>query len=303
MNFKVKEILNMKKKIAIITVTLILLFGIGIGIYVGDYYHADEAAIKCIKEQSEGVTVMEKDGNYIFMPDNPIAGVIFYPGGKVQAESYAPLMKKLAEADILTVLVPMPGNLAVLGINKAEGLKEEYPNIQKWYMAGHSLGGSMAASYLGEHGEEYAGLLLLASYSTECLTEETLEVLSVYGDCDEVLNMEAYEENSSNLPAGYEEVIIEGGCHAYFGSYGEQKGDGISGITREEQLEQTAEIIEEFVKENKDEHKSAAEAYVNVLQDYIAFGKTDFSVSFIHLNDDDCKERKFICCRKGSCFG
>lgn len=198
----------MKKKILIIAAVILLLLGIGVGIYIGDYYHADEYAIKCMNEGSDNIIITEKKGNYVFMPDNIVAGVIFYPGGKVEAKSYAPLMRKLADNDIMSILVTMPANLAVFGINKADGLVSEYPNVSKWYMAGHSLGGSMAASYLAKNADEYEGIILLAAYSTESLKDKDLGVLSIYGDCDKVLNMDSYEKNIKNLPEGYEELVI-----------------------------------------------------------------------------------------------
>ena len=40
--------------------------------------------------------------------------------------------------------------------------------------------------------------------------------------------------------------MIEGGCHAYFGMYGEQKGDGRATITHTEQIAQTVEAIVEL---------------------------------------------------------
>lgn len=236
------------KKIVIIFTSIILILALGVGIYIGDYYHADEVALNCITDETDDITVIEKDGNYIFSSAEPTVGLIFYPGGKVEAESYAPLMVKLAEQNILVILVSMPARLAVLGIDKADGLCEEYPDIQEWYMAGHSLGGSMAAKYVSEHDSEYEGLILLAAYSTESLNNKNLKVLSVYGDCDKVLNMESYKENLCNLPEGYTEVIIKGGCHAYFGSYGAQSGDGEPSITREEQYNRTIEAIVEFIQ-------------------------------------------------------
>ena len=39
------------------------------------------------------------------------------------------------------------------------------------------------------------------------------------------------------------ETVIEGGCHAYFGAYGAQKGDGTPAITCEEQMQQTVQAI------------------------------------------------------------
>jgi len=72
--------------------------------------------------------------------------------------------------------------------------------------------------------------------------------LSIYGTEDLVLNKNKYKENKDNLPTDYVEVVIDGGCHAYFGNYGEQEGDGKSTITVEKQQEITVEMIKNFVK-------------------------------------------------------
>ena len=174
---------------------------------------------------------------------HPAAGLIFYPGGKVQAEAYAPLMEACAERGILCVLMRMPGNLAVLDPNAADGIAAEYPEVTDWYLGGHSLGGAMAASCAAKHAEDYAGLVLLAAYSTEDLRGSGLRVLSVVGTEDGVLNREKYEQCRENLPADARELVIEGGCHAYFGCYGAQRGDGTATIGNREQIERTADAI------------------------------------------------------------
>ena len=239
----------MKKRTRIIlSVCLAILFVFGVGgyAYVSDYYHADETALEAMAYQTDSVQV-EQDGNVIwFVPEDPTAGLIFYPGGKVEHTAYAPLLRACAEQGILCALVRMPGNLAVLDANAADGLQEEYPEVTAWYMAGHSLGGAMAANYAAAHAEDFNGLILLAAYSTKDLTGTTLRVLSVYGSEDGVLNRESYEKNRANLPADTTEVILDGGCHAQFGSYGPQDGDGIPSISGEEQVRQTAEAIAAF---------------------------------------------------------
>ena len=101
----------------------------------------------------------------------------------------------------------------------------------------------MAASYLADHIEDYDGLILLGSYSTADLSETDLTVLSVYGSEDKVMNRDKYHEYKSNLPGDFIEVVIEGGCHAYFGMYGAQEGDGEPAISNEQQIFLTAEQI------------------------------------------------------------
>ena len=150
----------------------------------------------------------------------------------------------------------MPLNLAVLNVNAAAGIPETYPQIEDWILAGHSLGGAMAASYAAGHTEQLDGLVLLAAYSTADLTQSGLAVLSMYGSEDGVLNREKYKGYKKNLPADTEEIVIEGGCHAYFGAYGEQKGDGDPAITREEQTAVTARAIAALLPQGR-RHPSA----------------------------------------------
>ena len=54
-------------------------------------------------------------------------GFIFYPGGRVPEEAYAPLGKGLAEAGYLAVLVPMPFDLAILAPHAADDAMYNFP--------------------------------------------------------------------------------------------------------------------------------------------------------------------------------
>ena len=225
-------------------VLAVLTAGIGAcAIYVGDYYRADYDAVAAFAPMDAVTTEVLDDGTLVFQSENATKGFIFYPGGKVEYTAYQPLMAACAEQGILCALVKMPFNLAVLDINAAEGLREQYPDIEDWYIGGHSLGGSMAAAYLADHAEDYDGLILLGSYSAADLSNAEIDVLSVYGSEDLVMNRVKYDESKSNLPGDFAEVIIEGGCHAYFGMYGAQEGDGNPAISNEEQIVLTAEII------------------------------------------------------------
>lgn len=236
------------KRILCACLALLLAAGIAGYAYVADYYHADEAAVAAMSWLT-GTVYTETDGDVTwFVPDAPTTGLIFYPGGKVEAAAYAPLLQACAQRGILCALVQMPANLAVLDLNAADGLRQEYPEISNWYMAGHSLGGAMAASYAANHAGEYAGLILLAAYSTQDLTLTPLRVLSVYGTEDGVLDRDAYSENRANLPTDTVEVLLDGGCHAQFGSYGTQEGDGVPTISAVEQIRQTTDAIISFIE-------------------------------------------------------
>ena len=158
----------MKKRTRIILsvcLAVLLVFGVGGYVYMSDYYRADEIALEAIAYQTASVRV-EQDGDVIwFVPEDPTAGLIFYPGGKVEYTAYAPLLRACAENGILCALVRMPGNLAVLDANAADGLQQEYPEVTTWYIAGHSLGGAMAAGYAAAHYEDFDGLIQIGRAS------------------------------------------------------------------------------------------------------------------------------------------
>lgn len=231
-------------KRGLLTAGMLLLALLGAGYtYLNTGYSADEFALAAL-EPVEGIAVtMPAEDLVIFAAEEPRAGLIFYPGGKVEHLAYAPLLRELAREGITCVLTEMPFDLAVLDMDAAEKARDQVPEIDRWYIGGHSLGGAMAASYAAEHAADYEGLILLAAYATNDLNNSGLKVISLYGSEDAVLDMEKYREYRANLPENTAEAVLEGGNHAGFGSYGPQEGDGIAAVTAEEQVAWAVEII------------------------------------------------------------
>lgn len=229
-----------RKIIPVVLLTLILaLSGISIW-YVNDYYHAVD--VDAALASSDTITVSSTDTGMLFDGPGTTDALIFYPGAKVEAAAYAPLLKEIAESGIDCFLVKMPCNLAFFGINKADDIMADY-SYGHWYLAGHSLGGAMAASYAGKHLNDLDGLILLAAYSTSDLTEADFPVISIYGSNDGVLNMEKVVTSRDLMPSDYSEHVIEGGNHAGFGSYGAQKGDHDATISQNEQWRETVSAL------------------------------------------------------------
>ncbi len=236
-----------QRKIIILTLCILIAFIIvgsyAFTAYTNDYYHALDYTADAL-ESSDTVTVSYPDkATIVFAPENPKGGIIFYPGGKVEYTAYAPLLYKLSEHGYLCVLLRMPCNLAVFDANAADGIIEQFPEIDSWYMSGHSLGGAMASGYIAKNVKDFDGLILFAAYSTADLSDSGLTVISLYGTEDQVLNRIKYEENLQNLPSDYSEFVIDGGCHAFFGCYGPQEGDGSPAITNAEQIESSVDYI------------------------------------------------------------
>lgn len=231
-----------KKRIALIAIVAVLV-GSFVFLYSKGWIHktfeAGEVAIGVLSEA-------ESQEPLAYIPDDPDAGVIFYPGGMVDYLAYAPLMEKLESQNIAAIMLKTKTGLPMFESGLAEGVKDEYPNIDKWYIAGHSMGGIAAASFLAEHPEDFEGLILLASYTTKDISDLDKKALLIYGTEDGVMNHEMYEENKGLLPS-YEEYIIEGGCHSYFADYGLKGEDTKPSISPQKQWTLTAGKIVEFV--------------------------------------------------------
>jgi hypothetical protein len=221
----------------IFILSLVIILSAVFLIYVSDYYHADNVAVTAMENDN----TITKDGSLtILSPSTPSdTGLIFYPGGKVEDIAYIEMLEKLRQKGITCVLVKMPFNLAVFDGNAANKVYGKLPQIKNWYIGGHSLGGAMASKYASKHQDNLKGLILLGSYIYGDISPA--DALTVYGSLDGVLDKSKvdYTENV---------VVINGGNHAQFGNYGLQKGDGTATISSEQQQNEAAGKILEFVK-------------------------------------------------------
>ena len=233
-----------KKKIIIPITILILIIILSVYLYLNDYYKPT-SDVNIYLKNNNLVKVEKIDKDYYFDGPGTNDIFIFYPGGKVKKESYAPLLNKLAENGIDCYLVDMPFNLAILNINAANRVINNY-QYESWYIGGHSLGGATASMYLSKN-DKLSGLILLAAYPTKKINNN-IKVLSIYGTEDGVLNLEKYNENKKYWNDLTQEIIIEGANHAQYGNYGNQKKDNKATIKREEQQQKTINAIIEFIK-------------------------------------------------------
>jgi hypothetical protein len=218
-------------------------------IYTGIYYHADNGFIDSYQTEVKLRETELPSGDIVFDPLDAKIGFIFYPGGKVEHTAYIPLMREIASKGYLCILCRMPFRLAIMDIHRADNYIGGYEGIKTWYIGGHSLGGVSAAFEAADREGKVKGLVLLGAYSSKDISKGDIRVLSIYGSEDKVLKMDKYEKNRDKLPSSMTETIIEGGCHAYFGAYGAQKGDGVPSITNEEQIRLSGKIITDWIAE------------------------------------------------------
>ena len=234
-----KTKISISKKLLIALGVVVLLLALCAGAffwYVSDYYRAEDVALDVLAQDS-GISV--QDNLTVLSPSVPSdTAIIFYPGAKVEAEAYLPLLEQIKQTGVTCILVHMPFNMAIFDADAAEDVMEQFPDIQHWYMAGHSMGGAMASQFASEHPDKIDGLILLGAYIYGDYPDE--KTLTVYGSLNQ--SVEDHIDYTENI------VEIEGGNHAQFGNYGPQKGDLPATISTEEQQEQTVAAIEEFMK-------------------------------------------------------
>ena len=226
---------------------LLLLAAIGFVVWGLTPLGPTELALGALKSGG-GVTVTQAAGGWAFSPSSsePTAGLVLYPGGHVDARSYAPLAREIASRGYLVVVPKMPLSLAFFDVRAADKARATYPDIKTWAVGGHSLGGVAAAMYARSNPLSTRGLVLYASYppSGTDLSASGLKAASITGTLDGVVDKQSLAASYPMLPADTDLTPIVGGNHAQFGSYGAQPGDNPATISPELQWQLAADAAQ-----------------------------------------------------------
>ena len=236
------------KRVFLGIVLTLLLMTAGLVIWGNQAAPASEVAIQALESDAR-VKVAQQDGFITFEPlaSEPVVGFVLVPGGRVDYRAYAPVLHQIAARGYFVAMVKVRINLAFFDINAPDRVIYKYPNIQHWAVGGHSLGGVAAASYASKHPGSLDGLVLWAAYpGDDSLASAKLKVISIYGTKDKP-GMEPFDKSRTQLPSDTQFIILDGGNHAQFGSYGLQAGDGVATISPEEQWSQAAEATADFL--------------------------------------------------------
>lgn len=229
----------------------LVLMCVAMGLVGCKTYHPMNEALEAMAG-TDTVAVQDEAAAIFFDPVSAqLQGFIFYPGAGIEPAAYAPLALNLAEAGYTVAIAKFPLNLAVLAANRADDIREHRPNVLRWALGGHSLGGVMAAQYLDNHPDDEAlnGLVLLAGYpsSSTNLSDRDLAVISIYATEDKLTKPSDVLNTQPLLPAStqYEEIV--GGNHGQFGWYGPQDGDGVAQISRADQGLLVVDLLVDFL--------------------------------------------------------
>lgn len=162
--------------------------------------------------------------------------LVLYGGGLVRPQAYEWLGRALAARGVQTVIPVFPLDLAVTDAGRAGALIARFGAGKRVVLAGHSLGGAMAAGYAAEHAGQLSGLILMAAYPARDvdLRGAPFPVLSLLAERDGVAAAGDVRGGLSRLPPETTLTVLPGAVHAFFGRYGPQRGDGLPGVTREQ---------------------------------------------------------------------
>jgi len=205
------------------------LFAVAAGVWWGTHPLGPTQSAMGALVSDSSVRVTHAADGWEFAPPSsePSSALVFYPGGHVDARSYAPYARAVAVRGYLVVIAEMPLSLAVLAPDSATKVISAHPNVAHWTIGGHSLGGAMAASYAAKNANAIRGLVLLAAYppSGSELRFNGVVVLTQVGTLDSVINRANLGAGLKQLPDSATFEQLQGGNHAQFGDYGLQPGD------------------------------------------------------------------------------
>jgi len=235
------------KLVAGLVLAVLLIVGGGFVWYFSTPLHAQDDQLATAKDR-EDVEISRAHGGYVIEPANATGeervGLVFYPGGRVHPDAYVPSLARIAaEADVTVYVPQMRLNLAVLSRNRAAGVIDDHPEIDRWYVGGHSLGGAMACRYANSATDQVEGVVLFAAYCDRDVSGTDLDVLSVTGEADTVLDRDRYESTRENLPADATLASLAGVNHSQFGAYTGQRGGQPSGTAFDEAHRRLAAVV------------------------------------------------------------
>lgn len=230
---------------------LVVVFGFMI--WANTPYRADrDATLEVFRNADITVTtvdegiLMQPAGDSIDLPADPV-GLIFVPGARVEPHAYLFQLSGVVEEHGVTVLITRPTlNLAFFDTRGVADFTTAAPEVDRWFVGGHSLGGVRACLMTPE--ADLDGLVLFGSYCANDLSESGLTVLSIAGENDLLSDLATIEGAAPLLPADAQFVVIEGANHAAFGDYGAQSGDGERTITSEEMRTELTRLLGEVLR-------------------------------------------------------
>lgn len=227
------------------TITIVFFVVIGgytlLTVYTFSSYYPEPEMTDYIQDFTN-LSRSENSKSIVYEYEGYTTNIVFVPGGKVIPAAYEYLAYNIAKEGYKVTIVKTPFQLAILNPYQANRFYEE---DKENVIIGHSLGGVVAS--MNASRKDYDALIILGSYPIADIGDTT--TLLLVGSEEGLLDNPEYYSNTENI-INKTEHFIPGGNHAYFGFYGEQKGDNVAQLTNKQQQDYTAAYIVEFLTNN-----------------------------------------------------
>lgn len=169
------------------------------------------------------VTVTDEPRWVIFEPAGrtPVAGVIMYPGASCDVRGYAPTLRRIAAAGYRVVAPRMPMNFSIFAQDKALEVEAAFPDIRRWMLIGHSMGGGAGAAFIHDHPDAVAGFVVWDSFPRESDRLDTWgkPVWHIHRATPDGAPPPSFAARRSLFPAEPAWVPLPGGIHMNFGAF------------------------------------------------------------------------------------
>jgi len=202
---------------------------------------------KAFPEALKIAAQMEKiGGDYYFNGDSKV-GFIIFSGAKADERSYAYIAKLLHDEGHTVVIPKVPFHLSVFGIDHGFEIMENNPQIKKWILVGHSLGGVPVSRIAAKQPDKILGVVFLATMASTDLSKLDIPALRITAENDKIMSKKMMDSYSGNLPQNSLNIELKGANHQGFAAYNSfLSRDGEATITWQKQNEETVRLILDF---------------------------------------------------------
>jgi len=231
--------LSLFNRAAIISVVAFTFFSNHAAAQFGYTYPANEDGIEALESNfamqvTDTPAFIRFDSQFV----SKDVGLIIQPGAEVDPVAYARIARKIAGPGYTVVIDKTPSELVIAGVlpNMIPTIKAANPDVTEWALAGHSLGGVIAAKYIADNPQDTSikGLALWAAFpdpSAPISYRTDLKVASIYGENDCLVPPATVLSLAWALPFNAAFVQLDGANHAQWGDYGDQVGDCEADVT------------------------------------------------------------------------
>lgn len=185
--------------------------------------HADAAPEALALEKGDAEVAVEHGEFLTLRPRRGFerAGVIFYPGAYVDVRGYLPTLRPVAAAGYRVVIVPMPFELAIFGIDRALAVQRAHRDLRDWVIIGHSVGGAMAPVFADRHRNALRGVIIWDSYppSFASLRDAPWPVWLIHRATADGAPPASFVRQRALFPEDSRWAPIRGGIHMNFGAF------------------------------------------------------------------------------------